>query len=362
MKLTLPLVTALLLTPLVVLSGAELVEVRKIWDQAPHNAFTDLRRFQDRWFCVFREASGHNSPDGALRVITSADGKQWESSSLVRLTPEDFGGMKPAIRPHGSYMDLRDPHLCITPGGQLMLNSCLSYNGGSSWQSLAWFSADGKNWGEPVLIGEPQYWLWRVTWHKGAAYGVGRVATERIPRLYRSDDGRRFDVLAKDADFFPHLPGPSEATVRFLADDTALCLLRLNRMRGAKTDHAHLGTSRPPYTQWTWQDLGAPIGGPDLIELPDHRLIAAVRLYDGNIRTALCRIDPKTGKMEEFLALPSGGETSHGERTTRGDTSYAGLVFHDGLLWVSYYSSHEGKAAIYLARVKMEGFQKGSKP
>jgi hypothetical protein len=42
------------------------------------------------------------------------------------------------------------------------------------------------------------------------------------------------------------------------------------------------------------------------------------------------------------LTLPSGG-----------DTSYAGMVWHDGVLWVSYYASHEGKTAIYLARVKV---------
>jgi hypothetical protein len=29
------------------------------------------------------------------------------------------------------------------------------------------------------------------------------------------------------------------------------------------------------------------------------------------------------------------------------------MVWHDGLLRVSYYSSHEGKAAIYLARVRV---------
>ena len=46
-------------------------------------------------------------------------------------------------------------------------------------------------------------------------------------------------------------------------------------------------------------------------------------------------------KLTEFLKLPSGG-----------DTSYAGLEWHKGLLWVSYYSSHEGKTSIYLAKVK----------
>ena len=34
---------------------AELVEVRKVWDRAPHNAFTDLVRFDNTWFCVFRQ-------------------------------------------------------------------------------------------------------------------------------------------------------------------------------------------------------------------------------------------------------------------------------------------------------------------
>jgi hypothetical protein len=50
--------------------GLQLVESRRIWDKAPHNAFTDLIRFKDRWYCVFREGKGHVSPDGALRVIT----------------------------------------------------------------------------------------------------------------------------------------------------------------------------------------------------------------------------------------------------------------------------------------------------
>ena len=57
-------------------------------------------------------------------------------------------------------------------------------------------------------------------------------------------------------------------------------------------------------------------------------------------RTVLARLGRDS--CEPALTLPSGG-----------DTSYAGLVWHDGLLWVSYYSSHEGKSSIYLARVKL---------
>ena len=56
---------------------AEIVDVRKIWDRAPHNAFTDLIRFKDRWLCVFREGKAHVSPDGVLSVLSSSDGDTW---------------------------------------------------------------------------------------------------------------------------------------------------------------------------------------------------------------------------------------------------------------------------------------------
>ena len=103
-----------------------------------------------------------------------------------------------------------------------------------------------------------------------------------------------------------------------------------------------MGIAKPPYTNWQWKDLGVKIGGPHAVRLPDGRVIAAVRLYDGAVRTSLAGLDGDAGKLTEFLKLPSGG-----------DTSYAGLVWEAGLLWVSYYSSHEGKTCIYLAKVRV---------
>ena len=104
--------------------------------------------------------------------------------------------------------------------------------------------------------------------------------------------------------------------------------------------HGPLGVAKPPYTvvERTWHaDRRA-----HMIRLADGRFVAAVRLYDGKVRTSLCWLDTEKGTLAEFLTLPSGG-----------DTSYAGLAWHEGLLWVSYYSSHEGKTSIYLAKVKV---------
>jgi len=304
-------------------STPQLIEVRKIWDAAPHNAFTDLIRHRGESFCVFREGKAHVSPDGALRVIVSTDGVNWTSAALLTSTNGD----------------LRDAKITATPEGELMLSGAIALPQPSpiKHQSLAWFSRDGRNWSAPVVIGHPNQWLWRTTWHRDRAYSVGYDTTEeKFIRLYTSEDGRHFSTLVSrlyDDGY------PNETAIVFQPDDTALCLLRRD---GDKNATGKLGVSRPPYTAWEWKDVGTKIGGPHLLRLPDGRLVAAVRLYDNSVRASLGWIDPATGKFSEFLKLPSGG-----------DTGYAGLAWHRGLLWVSYYSSHDGKTSIYLAKVRL---------
>ncbi len=102
-----------------------------------------------------------------------------------------------------------------------------------------------------------------------------------------------------------------------------------------------LGRSRAPFTQWTWRPTTHQVGGPNFIRLPDGELWGSGRSYPGGPKTVVARMT-LDGGYEPVLTLPSGG-----------DTSYAGMVWHADLLWVSYYSSHEGKTSIYLARVKL---------
>ena len=63
---------------------AEILEVRKIWDEGRHNAFTDLVRWKDRWWCTFREGEDHVGGEGAIRILTSTDGSKWESAARLR--------------------------------------------------------------------------------------------------------------------------------------------------------------------------------------------------------------------------------------------------------------------------------------
>ena len=206
---------------------AELVSVRKIWDAAPHNAFTDLARYDGRWFCSFREGQAHVSPDGALRVITSSDGQKWESAALVKSSPGD----------------LRDPKLTITPENQLMLTAAKAIREGrdKGHQSLAWFSGDGRKWSEPTEIGERDFWIWRTAWHRGTAYAIGYGCRPDLPwvRLYKSSDGKKFEVIK---DKLYDAGEPNESSLVFLPDDRCVCLLR----RDGQPSTALVGVAAPP--------------------------------------------------------------------------------------------------------------------
>lgn len=305
----------------------ELSGVKKIWDAGKHNAFTDLIRFRDTWFCVFREAENHWGPgvEGKIRVITSKDGESWHSAALISQEGDD----------------LRDAKISVTPDQRLMLLYFRRFNPTrypeQREQTFVRFSNDGRTWSEPIAVGNPDRWLWRVTWHEGTAYAIdyggpqGRppFGHPRTARLLASPDGVNYKQLAT----FDHA---GEATIRFQSDGTALCLIR------SKGNQAFLGNAAPPYTEWSWRDLNIKLGGPNFIRLPDGRWVAAGRLYGDRQRTALLWLDPETAELQDFLTLPSGG-----------DTSYPGLVWNDGFLWMSYYSSHEDKTSIYLARIRL---------
>jgi hypothetical protein len=295
----------------------EIVSVTKIWDRAPHNAFTDLVRFQDKWYCTFREADNHaGGEDGKIRVIVSAGGDRWESAALLT---EDG-------------VDLRDPKLSVMPEATLMLVAGGSLYDDGKYRTRAprvAFSRDGRTWTPTKKILAEDHWLWRVTWHKGRAYALSKMGEGSNPRrgfLYSSVDGIDWRWITEFK-----LPGVSETTLRVMPDEEMIALVR----------PGYIGTSKPPYREWTFHEMKHKIGGPNFIRIPEGGLWASGRRYhpDGKRTTVLARMT-RDG-YHPVLTLPSGG-----------DTSYPGMVWHDGLLWMSYYSSHEGKTSIYLAKIR----------
>jgi len=181
----------------------EVLGVKKIWDQAPHNAFTDLVRWHDAFYCAFREGRGHVSTDGRIRILESKNADVWEPAALISL----------------DGFDLRDAHLSVVPDGRLMLLGGAAPrekdNQSAPTGTFVSFSADGRQWTEPQIAVKPGRWLWCVTWHKGKAYGVSYTAGQggdRYLDLLVSDDGinykQRVPKLFEQG-------YPTEVTLRF---------------------------------------------------------------------------------------------------------------------------------------------------
>ncbi|MCB1225778.1 MAG: exo-alpha-sialidase [Verrucomicrobiales bacterium] len=315
---------------------AELVKVEKIFEGAPHAAFTDLIRFNNLWYCCFRVSDGHaGGTDGKIKVLLSSTGKNWVEQAEIEL---------PGV-------DLRDPKLEVLPDGRtlLLMMGGSVYEGGTLKGRMPHFSTtqDGKVWTPPLkLLGEGD-WLWRVTLNAadsqlyGVAYniypekGAPPEEPENRARLYSSANGSVWRLVAD-----LQVPGkPNEATVRFLDGGRAVMLLR----REGGDRKGVIGVSEPPYRQWSWTPQAAPLGGPNFIVLPDGSMVAGSRGFGKTPGAHMVLFKMTETSLEPVLELPSGG-----------DCSYPGMVWHDGMLWVSYYSTHEdGKTSIYLAKVRL---------
>lgn len=340
---------------------------QKIWDLSRITdrkilrvELTDLVRFKGHWYCGFHEGEIHgNHPAGRARIIRSPDGAQWESVALLAW---DAG-------------DVREPRFSITAEGHLMVNTSVCFvskqpradgnyyqltrgtsgatepplanpdgdlEASVSRQSVTWISADGLNWSQAYACPSGvNTWRWDVTWHNGMGYSIGYSGKDMAGTLYRTRDGKSWRPLLPR--FFPDGQG-NEGTLAFDTDNTAYCVLR------GTSDSRMIGVGQAPYYQaWTWSDTRVDwdgngilrpakdvirsLGGPKILRLSDGRFLLVGRASG----ISLFWVDPKHAILTRFASVAG--------------TSYAGIVEHEGAIWVSY--GEGAAAAIYLARVPL---------
>lgn len=302
----------------------------KIGNKGVHNAFTDLCEFKGGLYCCFREAKNHISGDGAIRVLSL----------------DDAGNQVGSIQLCLPQTDLRDPKLSVMPNGNLLLIAYARANNLDnqtlSRKNICWESQTGKSWSSVKFFAENNWWLWRLSWYQGLAYGFGYNRTANEIHLYKGMPRRKFErhqssvlSLRKDKKGYPN-----ESDIIF-AGTTAYALVR----RDADSYSAQLGHSEYPFNKWRWTDLGIYIGGPAMIKLNNtHTLVAGRIVQQGKLVTGLLKLDLKTKQLILLTVLPSAG-----------DNSYPGLVIKNNNLYVSYYSSHENrKTSVYLAKIHMK--------
>ena len=307
-----------------------------IRQDANHNAFTDLCSYAGKFYLAFRSSpDGHGvASSGSVVVLESDDGRSWS---------EAFTFCVPG-------RDTRDPHFLIFKGSlfvytgtwflpeeglPLNLNEAIGY--------AAW-TADGSEWSGPTQMeGTHAHYVWRATAHGDRAFLCARrrrgyasgIADEQEPEsieaaILESADGLVWSFRSLFVGDFG-----DETAFLFNADDSAVALVR-----GGGEAPARICRSAPPWTVWTSVYLDRNVGGPLLARWGDRYLVGGRKIKADDTRTtSLYWLYGDA--LHEVVELPSGGDCSY--------PGFVALSEERGLL--SYYSSHEGSTAIYLAEL-----------
>ena len=327
------------------LPRVRVTDVRRVFHNGEHNAFTDLVKFRNRFYLAFRSCpDGHGvHPTSSIIVLSSPDARSW----------------KQVYRFHVPQRDTRDPHFLVFRG-KLFVYTGTWYSGKTSLppskydlnQHLGYaaWSSDGTTWHGPTMLeGTFGHYIWRAAAFRGKAYLCGRrkigfaIPLRGEPRrtkslMLESDDG----LIWRKRAVFQEIDG-DETAFLFESDGSILGVGR----RGGRP--AQLLRSKPPYSQWRRTDLDRYIGGPLLVRWGDHYLVGGREIVAGRGATTSLYwlVDDALDKLAE---LPSGG-----------DCSYPGFVaLDDHRAIVSWYSSHEKDdqghpiTAIYLANLEIQ--------
>ncbi len=318
--------------------------VRRVFHNGEHNAFTDLIRFKGKFYLTFRSCpDGHMvHPTASIIILSSADAKEWKQMHRFRVQKRDT----------------RDPHFLVFKD-TLFVYTGTWYSGETSLKyedydlnkhlGYAAWSEDGAKWRSPIMLeGTFGHYIWRANTFDGKAYLCGRRKKNFAiaPRgegsivesaMLESEDG----LIWRTRALFQEVRG-DEIAFQFEADGGVIAIGRRGR------DKAQLLRSERPYTQWERKDLDRYIGGP-LLTRWDGRYIVGGRktVGDRGPKTSMCWL--VNDQLHEFAELPSGG-----------DNSYPGFVeLSPNRAIMSWYSSHErdanGKAipAIYMADLEI---------
>jgi len=308
------------------------IQYYKVWDSAPHNAFTDITFFKGNFYIVCREGSAHVSNDGAIRVLKSSDGKRFSPVTIFK--DPDY--------------DLRDPKILNLGDTTLYIQYCMANRGKKITKNGMNWSGNGSDWSTTKVYDENDvWWLW------GAKSVDGKILS--IGYNYINNDNNYL--------FISNQLGEYKASKRIVGSgasgeaslesnrDTVFCAIRAKHW----SLPGYLGFAlKSDLTNWKTfeQNKDLILGGPKLFFLPNGKLYLLTRskTKEGSLATVLFLVNRSDFSLSQVLVLPNAGDNS-------GDNGYAGVVHHDGNLYISYYLTVNKKAQVFIAKIPLSQFQ-----
>ena len=320
--------------------SVEVSNVRKVFDNGHHNAFTDLIEFEGVYYLTFRSCpDGHGvSPNASIIILVSSDTIEWRQVHTFRVPRRDtrdphFLAFKDRLFVYtGTWYSGNEP---VERYSDLDLNLHMGY---------ASLSEDGNEWTEPIeMIGTFGHYIWRAAAFGEKAFLCGRRKIEFEVGL--GGEPKEVESLMLESD--DGLNWRKRATFQEIAGDETAFLFNQNEsvLAIGRREHnatAQLLQSNPPYKKWIRRDLDRHIGGPLIARWGSRIIVGGRHATETGPKTSMCWL--VGSELHEFAELPSGG-----------DNSYPGFIAITPTEAVmSWYSSHEGKSSIYLADLKLK--------
>ena len=252
--------------------------IRRVFHNGEHNAFTDLVRFRGKFYLTFRSCpDGHMvHPTASVIILVSDDARHWQQVHQFRV----------------KHRDTRDPHFLVFQD-KLFVYTGTWYSGETTIPvkdydlnlhlGYAAWSEDGVTWQSPVLLeGTFGHYIWRANTFDGKAYLCGRRKANFEVGLrgegntveslmLESDDG----LIWRKRAVFQEVQG-DETAFQFEPDGS---IVAIGRRGGA---HAQLLRSKPPYQEWDRQDLDRYIGGPLIVRWGERYVVGGRKSIGGS--------------------------------------------------------------------------------
>ena len=335
---------------------AEVALSKVVRERSDNRSMADIAVFKGRLFVSFLEKCA-DSDRSCIRVMTSEDGTSWKTAA--QLEQKEVGRHLMRRREDRSrYFDhYCFPRLDVVAGKRLMIRvqdaGPKSFSLGV-YRTVGWSSVDGTNWkyeGERKSDGNDS----RMTWYGDEGFsfefdrGIGDGAAEKL-WIYRTTDGDTFKEH-----YTYELPkfAPRRGSLFFVRDQAYFLLPRngYGRKSNAKPSVGYvpgaLGTSAPPYRDWTWKDIDEVIYSPQVVHLPSKGVFVVTELRNPKRHTALCRLNTEDGSLTELLDFGDLRREQTGvdprKQNLGGSHIPLGLAVHDGHIWMSYCSGRSVK-------------------
>ena len=332
-------------TPQANATNAEIISISTVGPRAELQTDTDIVRYKGHFYIAFAKPTRERQ--NAIHILQSVDGRDWKLATTLRSEIEE---RRPDVT-HSTHYSGRPVWFSTMPSGRL----CVT--GRASEKTIVWSTDDGADWREELDIKLSRSYS-RIHWQNDRAYCVSDESSScgekfEFFRLESAGEGSAPKTVYELSHNSHTLTGPRESQL-VVTKDRAFCMLsfktyNFDKVRrwlipSGKYATGRIGVSKAPYTEWTWTPTNLKFGHPNLLVLKDASIVSSVFIDGDEAHSALCQIDPSTGKLTELLRFPTGGIRQP-----------VGMAEHDGHIWASFYDGpREGEKPVMLKVAKIK--------